>query len=107
MLFQDILQVGKEVVKDRHDRLAIIAAIRARLARKSLPMVSADGLVVYGLQVSPTAQITTGMFVFVKNQSFFKVNHQSLRVSKKTCDSFYILAMIDDLFFKIINSIFE
>ncbi|XP_051165432.1 uncharacterized protein LOC127284162 isoform X2 [Leptopilina boulardi] len=57
---EDILQVAKEVVKDRHDRLAIIAAIRARLARKSLPMVSADGLVVYGLQISPTAQITTG-----------------------------------------------
>lgn len=37
-----------------------MSAIRARLARKSLPLVSADGLVMYGLQISPNVQIATG-----------------------------------------------
>ncbi|XP_011164293.1 uncharacterized protein LOC105199069 isoform X2 [Solenopsis invicta] len=57
---EEVLEAGRRAADGSPDSEAIVAAIRARLARKSLPMVSADGLVVYGLQVSPTAQITTG-----------------------------------------------
>lgn len=57
---QEVLQAGKRASASRHDGEAMFSAIRSRLARKSLPLVSADGLVVYGLQISPTVQIATG-----------------------------------------------
>ncbi|XP_066600405.1 TOG array regulator of axonemal microtubules protein 1 isoform X2 [Prorops nasuta] len=57
---EDVLRAGQEATKGRHDAQAIMSAIRARLSRKSLPLVSADGLVVYGLQISPSVQIVTG-----------------------------------------------
>ncbi|EZA50927.1 hypothetical protein X777_10555 [Ooceraea biroi] len=57
---EEVLEAGKRAAEGCADAEAMIAAIRARLARKSLPLVSADGLVVYGLQISPTVQIATG-----------------------------------------------
>lgn len=54
------MEAGKRAAEGCNDAEAMLAAIRARLARKSLPLVSADGLVVYGLQISPTVQIATG-----------------------------------------------
>nr|XP_012232865.1 PREDICTED: uncharacterized protein LOC105678252 isoform X2 [Linepithema humile] len=57
---EEVLEAGKQAAEGYADAEAMLAAIRARLARKSLPMVSADGLVVYGLQISPTVQIATG-----------------------------------------------
>ena len=57
------MRAGKQAAKGQQDGDAMVAAIRARLARKSLPMVSADGLVVYGLQISPTLQIATGKII--------------------------------------------
>lgn len=55
-----MLAAGKRASEGHHDGQAMMSAIRARLARKSLPLVSADGLVMYGLQISPTVQIATG-----------------------------------------------
>lgn len=49
----------------------MMSAIRARLARKSLPLVSADGLVIYGLQISPTVQIATGILFYILLMNFF------------------------------------
>lgn len=49
----------------------MMSAIRARLARKSLPLVSADGLVIYGLQISPTVQIATGILFYILFDEFF------------------------------------
>ncbi|XP_063982770.1 uncharacterized protein LOC135165425 isoform X2 [Diachasmimorpha longicaudata] len=57
---EEVLQAGNRAAKQLREGTDMVAAIRARLARKSLPMVSADGLVVYGLQISPTVQIATG-----------------------------------------------
>ncbi|XP_032682196.1 uncharacterized protein LOC116849305 isoform X2 [Odontomachus brunneus] len=57
---EEVLQAGRRAGDGSPDAEAMLAAIRARLARKSLPLVSADGLVVYGLQISPTVQIATG-----------------------------------------------
>ncbi|XP_014468480.1 PREDICTED: uncharacterized protein LOC106741218 [Dinoponera quadriceps] len=57
---EEVLKAGKRAGDGSPDAEAMLAAIRARLARKSLPLVSADGLVVYGLQISPTVQIATG-----------------------------------------------
>ncbi|XP_057328768.1 uncharacterized protein LOC130669739 [Microplitis mediator] len=57
---EEVLQAGQRAAKQLRETSDMVAAIRARLARKSLPMVSADGLVVYGLQISPTVQIATG-----------------------------------------------
>ncbi|XP_035717783.1 uncharacterized protein LOC118439769 isoform X1 [Vespa mandarinia] len=57
---EEVLRAGKRASANRHDGEAMFSAIRSRLARKSLPLVSADGLVVYGLQISPTVQIATG-----------------------------------------------
>ncbi|XP_043278628.1 uncharacterized protein [Venturia canescens] len=57
---EEIMKAGKLAGKGQQDGDAMFTAIRARLARKSLPMVSADGLVLYGLQISPTIQIATG-----------------------------------------------
>ncbi|KAK0177770.1 hypothetical protein PV328_001784 [Microctonus aethiopoides] len=57
---EEVLQAGQRAAKQLKESTDMVAAIRARLARKSLPMVSADGLVVYGLQISPTVQIATG-----------------------------------------------
>ncbi|XP_076179428.1 uncharacterized protein LOC143152802 isoform X2 [Ptiloglossa arizonensis] len=57
---EEVLAAGKRASEGYHDGEAMISAIRARLARKSLPLVSADGLVMYGLQISPTVQIATG-----------------------------------------------
>ncbi|XP_015601159.1 uncharacterized protein LOC107270564 isoform X2 [Cephus cinctus] len=57
---EEVLHAGERAAKGRRDAEEMMAAIRARLARKSLPLVSADGLVVYGLQISPTVQIATG-----------------------------------------------
>ncbi|XP_015436767.1 PREDICTED: uncharacterized protein LOC107192087 [Dufourea novaeangliae] len=57
---EEVLAAGKRASGGHHDGEAMVAAIRARLARKSLPLVSADGLVMYGLQISPTVQIATG-----------------------------------------------
>ncbi|XP_025156270.1 uncharacterized protein LOC105185536 isoform X1 [Harpegnathos saltator] len=57
---EEVLAAGKRAGDGSPDAEAMLAAIRARLARKSLPLVSADGLVVYGLQISPTVQIATG-----------------------------------------------
>lgn len=52
-----------------------MSAIRARLARKSLPLVSADGLVIYGLQISPTVQVATGiLFYILLMNSFYFIN---------------------------------
>jgi len=55
-----VLEAGKRATEGYVNAEVMVAAIRARLARKSLPLVSADGLVVYGLQISPTVQIATG-----------------------------------------------
>ncbi|KAI4472370.1 hypothetical protein M0802_016891 [Mischocyttarus mexicanus] len=57
---EEVLRAGKRASASRHDGEAMFSAIRSRLARKSLPLVSADGLVVYGLQISPSVQIATG-----------------------------------------------
>ncbi|KOC66266.1 Protein FAM179B, partial [Habropoda laboriosa] len=57
---EEVLVAGKRASEGHHDGEAMMSAIRARLARKSLPLVSADGLVMYGLQISPTVQIATG-----------------------------------------------
>nr|XP_012140693.1 PREDICTED: uncharacterized protein LOC100881202 isoform X1 [Megachile rotundata]XP_012140694.1 PREDICTED: uncharacterized protein LOC100881202 isoform X1 [Megachile rotundata] len=57
---EEVLAAGKRASEGYHDAEAMMSAIRARLARKSLPLVSADGLVMYGLQISPTVQIATG-----------------------------------------------
>lgn len=57
---QEVLEAGRRAGDGSPDAEPMLAAIRARLARKSLPLVSADGLVVYGLQISPTVQIATG-----------------------------------------------
>ncbi|XP_060819750.1 uncharacterized protein LOC132909151 isoform X2 [Bombus pascuorum] len=57
---EEVLAAGKRASEGHHDGEAMISAIRARLARKSLPLVSADGLVMYGLQISPNVQIATG-----------------------------------------------
>ncbi|KAL6428054.1 hypothetical protein ACFW04_008438 [Cataglyphis niger] len=57
---EKVLEAGRRAADGHADAEAILAAVRARLARKSLPLVSADGLVVYGLQISPTVQIATG-----------------------------------------------
>ncbi|XP_076664822.1 uncharacterized protein LOC143367135 isoform X3 [Andrena cerasifolii] len=57
---EEVLAAGKRASEGHHDGEAMISAIRARLARKSLPLVSADGLVMYGLQISPAVQIATG-----------------------------------------------
>ncbi|KAL6256824.1 hypothetical protein P5V15_011763, partial [Pogonomyrmex californicus] len=57
---EEVLEAGRRAAEGCADVEAMLAAIRARLARKSLPLVSADGLVVYGLQISPTVQIATG-----------------------------------------------
>ncbi|XP_011871564.1 PREDICTED: uncharacterized protein LOC105564074 [Vollenhovia emeryi] len=57
---EEVLEAGRRAGEGSPDVEAMVAAIRARLARKSLPLVSADGLVVYGLQISSTVQITTG-----------------------------------------------
>lgn len=54
----------------------MMSAIRARLARKSLPLVSADGLVIYGLQISPTVQIATGILFYILFDEFFLFLHQ-------------------------------
>lgn len=59
----------------------MISAIRARLARKSLPLVSVDGLVMYGLQISPTVQIATGKFIaleFLFSLSYLSIFVQDL-----------------------------
>ncbi|KAG5333457.1 TGRM1 protein, partial [Acromyrmex heyeri] len=57
---EEVIEAGRRTGEGNPDAEAMLAAIRARLARKSLPLVSADGLVVYGLQISPTVQIATG-----------------------------------------------
>nr|XP_033201106.1 uncharacterized protein LOC117163172 isoform X2 [Bombus vancouverensis nearcticus] len=57
---EEVLAAGKRASEGHHDGEAMMSAIRARLARKSLPLVSADGLVMYGLQISPNVQIATG-----------------------------------------------
>ncbi|XP_034195468.2 uncharacterized protein LOC117611587 isoform X1 [Osmia lignaria lignaria] len=57
---EEVLAAGKQASEGYHDAEAMMSAIRARLARKSLPLVSVDGLVMYGLQISPTVQIATG-----------------------------------------------
>ncbi|KYN37363.1 hypothetical protein ALC56_08266 [Trachymyrmex septentrionalis] len=57
---EEVIEAGRRAGEGNPDAEAMLAAIRARLARKSLPLVSADGLVVYGLQISPTVQIATG-----------------------------------------------
>ncbi|XP_050491068.1 uncharacterized protein LOC126873833 [Bombus huntii] len=57
---EEVLAAGKRASEGYHDGEAMMSAIRARLARKSLPLVSADGLVMYGLQISPNVQIATG-----------------------------------------------
>ncbi|OAD61436.1 hypothetical protein WN48_10139, partial [Eufriesea mexicana] len=57
---QEVLAAGKRASEDHLDGEAMMSAIRARLSRKSLPLVSADGLVMYGLQISPTVQIARG-----------------------------------------------
>ncbi|XP_029678629.1 uncharacterized protein LOC115244815 isoform X3 [Formica exsecta] len=57
---EKVLEAGRRAADGHADAEAMLAAVRARLARKSLPLVSADGLVVYGLQISPTVQIATG-----------------------------------------------
>ncbi|XP_072762296.1 uncharacterized protein [Anoplolepis gracilipes] len=57
---EEVLEAARRAADGHPDAEAMLAAVRARLARKSLPLVSADGLVVYGLQISPTVQIATG-----------------------------------------------
>ncbi|KAL0109941.1 hypothetical protein PUN28_013527 [Cardiocondyla obscurior] len=57
---EDVIEAGKRAAEGNTDSEAMVAAIRARLARKLLPLVSADGLVVYGLQISSTVQTATG-----------------------------------------------
>ncbi|XP_034942681.1 uncharacterized protein [Chelonus insularis] len=57
---EEVLQAGQRAAKELKEGPEMVAAIKTRLARKSLPLVSADGLVVYGLQISPTIQIAAG-----------------------------------------------
>lgn len=43
-------------MRGRDDSSKILAAIRTRLFRKLLPAVSADGLILYGLQLSTNSK---------------------------------------------------
>lgn len=73
---QEVLAAGKRASEGYHDGEAMMSAIRARLARKSLPLVSADGLVIYGLQISPTVQVATGIlfYILLMNSFYFFIN---------------------------------
>ncbi|XP_058799281.1 uncharacterized protein LOC131668840 isoform X2 [Phymastichus coffea] len=55
---EDILEAGKRFTKGKQDGPAINAAIKTRLSRRLLPTVSMDGLVVYGLQITPNSPHT-------------------------------------------------
>ena len=58
-----VINVVSQVADSRVDGLPLLAAVKARLARKQLPLVSADGDVVYALRI-PSATNTGGTIMF-------------------------------------------
>lgn len=58
-----VLDVVKTAVEHRKDGDALNAAVKARLSRKQLPTVGADGSVQYSLRIpSPNTNMTTNVF---------------------------------------------
>lgn len=52
---KSVIEDVSERVEHRKESLRIVAAVKARLARKQLPLVGVDGEVVYGLQIPGTS----------------------------------------------------
>ncbi|XP_073825968.1 uncharacterized protein [Musca autumnalis] len=51
---REVLDVVQQIANSRDDGAALVAAVKARLSRKQLPLVSNDGAVQYSLHVPPT-----------------------------------------------------
>ncbi|XP_075152923.1 uncharacterized protein LOC142226681 [Haematobia irritans] len=76
---REVLEVVQEVAGSRDDGAALMAAVKARLSRKQLPLVSNDGAVQYSLHVPPT-QMTTNITETATNESSSAVddfNHKT------------------------------
>lgn len=50
----DVLNVVQQIANSRDDGAALVAAVKTRLSRKQLPLVSSDGAVQYSLYVPPS-----------------------------------------------------
>ena len=59
---KSVIEDVSERVENRKDSLQILAAVKARLARKQLPLVGVDGEVVYGVQLPGPTSVSVIMF---------------------------------------------
>lgn len=59
-----VINVVSEVADSRVDGLPLLAAVKARLARKQLPLVTADGDVAYALRIPSASSAGTGTIMF-------------------------------------------
>ncbi|KAM7351791.1 uncharacterized protein ACRADG_004524 [Cochliomyia hominivorax] len=51
---REVLDVVQQIANSRDDGAALVAAVKTRLSRKQLPLVSAEGAVQYSLHVPPS-----------------------------------------------------
>ncbi|XP_061394676.1 uncharacterized protein LOC133330229, partial [Musca vetustissima] len=51
---REVLDVVQQIASSRDDGAALVAAVKTRLSRKQLPLVSTDGAVQYSLHVPPS-----------------------------------------------------
>lgn len=90
-----VINVVSQVADSRVDGLPLLAAVKARLARKQLPLVSTEGDVVYALRI-PSATNAGGTIMFgsdvewicsgsgsvsptsIKNRSSFKIQSSGI-----------------------------
>lgn len=57
---REVLDVVQQIANSRDDGVALVAAVKTRLSRKQLPLVSNEGAVQYSLHVPPS-QLTVNM----------------------------------------------
>uniref|UniRef100_A0A1I8NWT5 TOG domain-containing protein n=1 Tax=Stomoxys calcitrans TaxID=35570 RepID=A0A1I8NWT5_STOCA len=65
---REVLEVVQQIANSRDDGAALVAAVKTRLSRKQLPLVSNDGAVQYSLHVPPT-HLTANVTDTLTNES--------------------------------------
>ncbi|XP_011291192.1 uncharacterized protein LOC101891275 [Musca domestica] len=66
---REVLDVVQQIASSRDDGAALVAAVKARLSRKQLPLVGSDGSVQYSLHVPPTQLAAANISDSVANES--------------------------------------
>ena len=90
---REVLDVVQQIANSRDDGAALVAAVKTRLSRKQLPLVSNEGAVQYSLHVPPS-QIAANAY---ENEAKLKnENNNNNKTNNNCCNAYNITGPSED-----------